>query len=76
MRDGQRSRNNQKNAYRTLTPNKKAFMSHFKLKFITTKEICQNFWKSVDKGELSISLFDSNKNDGMGSLARNNSFGF
>ena len=37
-------------------------MAYFKCKFLTTKEICEMFWKSIDKGELPISMFDVNKN--------------
>ena len=37
---------------------------NFKYKFLTTKEICQQFWKSIEIGELPISMFDPNKNSG------------
>jgi len=37
---------------------------NYKYKFLTTKEICQQFWKSIEIGELPISMFDPNKNFG------------
>ena len=36
-------------------------MAYFKCKFLTTKQVCEKFWKSIDSGELSSSMFDSNK---------------
>ena len=35
-------------------------MAYFKLKFLTTKEVCQKFWKSIDSGELPKEMFDPN----------------
>ena len=37
---------------------------NYKYKFLTTKEICQQFWKSIEIGELPISMFDPNRNTG------------
>ena len=80
MRDGQRNRSNQNNLYNlygTLTPSQRnSSMSYFKLQFLTTKEVCEKFWKSIDNEELPISMFDSNKSYGIGSSDRNNSFKF
>ena len=39
-------------------------MAYFKLKFLTTKEVCEKFWKSIDDGELPISMFDPNRKSG------------
>ena len=39
-------------------------LKNYKYKFLTTKEICQQFWKSIEIGELPISMFDPNKNSG------------
>ena len=36
-------------------------MAYFKLQFVTTKQVVDTFWKSIDNGELSISMFDSQK---------------
>ena len=33
-------------------------MAFFKLQFLTTKQVCEKFWNQIDKGELSISMFD------------------
>jgi len=77
--DGQRNRNNKNNLYNLYgmsTPNQRDSMYYFKLQFLTTKEVCEKFWKSIDKGELPISMFDSKRNYGMGSSDRNNSFKF
>ena len=35
-------------------------MAYFKLKFLTTKEVCEKFWKSIDSGELPKEMFDPN----------------
>lgn len=39
-------------------------MAYFRLKFLTTKEVCEKFWKSIDDGELPISMFDPNRKSG------------
>ena len=36
-------------------------MAYFKFKFLTTKQVVEKFWKSIDTGELSSTMFDSNK---------------
>ena len=36
-------------------------MAYFKFKFLTTKQVVEKFWKSIDTGELSSLMFDSNK---------------
>ena len=77
--DGQRNKNNQNslyNLYGMSTPNQRDSMSYFKLQFLTTKEVCEKFWKSIDRGELPISMFDCNRKNGIGSSDRNNSFKF
>ena len=77
--DGQRNKNNQNslyNLYGMSTPNQRDSMSYFKLQFLTTKEVCEKFWKSIDRGELPISMFDCNRKKGIGSSDRNNSFKF
>ena len=33
-------------------------MAYFKLQFLTTKQVCEKFWESIDNGELSITMFD------------------
>ena len=35
-------------------------MAFFKCKFLTTKEVCEKFWKSIDTGELSSLMFEPN----------------
>ena len=37
-------------------------MAYFKLQFLTTKQVVEKFWESIDNGELSISMFDPQKN--------------
>ena len=32
--------------------------SNFKLQFLTTKQVCEKFWNSINNGEISISIFD------------------
>ena len=36
-------------------------MAYFKFQFLTTKQVVEKFWESIDNGELSISMFDSQK---------------
>ena len=31
---------------------------NFKLQFLTTKQVCEKFWNSINNGEISISMFD------------------
>ena len=45
----------------TLHSSLRNSMAYFKCKFLTTKQVCEKFWKSIDSGELSSSMFDSNK---------------
>ena len=35
-------------------------IAFFKCKFLTTKEVCEKFWKSIDTGELSSLMFEPN----------------
>ena len=37
-------------------------MAYFKLQFLTTKQVVEKFWNSIDNGELSISMFDPQRN--------------
>ena len=37
-------------------------MAYFKLQFVTTKQVVDTFWKSIDNGELSISMFTNQQN--------------
>ena len=37
-------------------------MAYFKLQFVTTKQVVQKFWNSIDNGDLSISMFDPQRN--------------
>ena len=37
-------------------------MAYFKLQFLTTKQVCEKFWESIDNGELSVSMFDPQRN--------------
>ena len=37
-------------------------MAYFKLQFVTTKQVVDKFWKSIDNGELSISMFMNQRN--------------
>ena len=46
-------------------------MAFFKLQFLTTKEVCEKFWKSIDEGELSASMFEFNRNSGTSSRLTN-----
>ena len=39
-------------------------MPFFRLKFLTTKQVCEKFWKQIDSGELSASMFDPFRNSG------------
>ena len=39
-------------------------MAYFKLLFLTTKQVCEKFWKSIDNGELSASMFDAVRSSG------------
>ena len=55
---GQRSKSIQ-NVFAPNSGGYKGTMAYFKLKFLTTKEVCEKFWKSIDNGELSASMFDS-----------------
>ena len=37
-------------------------MAYFKLQFVTTKQVVDKFWKSIDNGELSIAMFNNQRN--------------
>lgn len=37
-------------------------MAYFKLQFLTTKQVVEKFWRSIDNGELSVSMFDPQRN--------------
>ena len=37
-------------------------MAYFKLQFVTTKQVVDKFWKSIDNGELSIAIFNNQRN--------------
>ena len=37
-------------------------MAYFKLQFVTTKQVVDKFWKSIDNGELSIAMFKNQRN--------------
>ena len=54
---GQRSKSIQ-NVFAPASGGYKGGMAYFKLQFLTTKEVCEKFWKSIDNGELSASMFD------------------
>ena len=57
--DNKRNRSSVPNNRFSFSPNTMAF---FKLQFVTTKQVVQKFWNSIDKGELSISMFDPQRN--------------
>mgnify|MGYP006988883132 CR=1 FL=1 len=57
---GQRNKSIQNAKYSSFGPGKYG-MAYFKLKFLTTKEVCEKFWNSIDSGELPKSMFDSNR---------------
>ena len=46
-------------------------MAYFKLQFLTTKEVCEKFWKSIDSGELSKSMFEFQRFSGTASKLGN-----
>ena len=46
-------------SYRSKTPSN---MAYFKFQFLTTKQVVDKFWESIDNGELPISMFDPQKN--------------
>ena len=62
----QRTKSIQNNKYATLNPSyeRKGSMPFFRLKFLTTKQVCEKFWKQIDSGELSASMFDPFRNSG------------
>ena len=51
----------QRSNLQNTSSNLRNSMAYFKCKFLTTKQVCEKFWKSIDTGELSSSMFDSNK---------------
>ena len=51
----------QRSTLQNTSHNLRNSMAYFKCKFLTTKQVCEKFWKSIDTGELSSSMFDSNK---------------
>ena len=56
---GQRNKSIQNAKFSSFGPGKYG-MAYFKLKFLTTKEVCEKFWKSIDSGELPKEMFDPN----------------
>ncbi len=57
---GTRNKSIQNAKFSSFGPGKYG-MAYFKLKFLTTKEVCEKFWNSIDSGELPKSMFDSNR---------------
>ena len=57
---GPRNKSIQNAKYGSFGPGKIG-MAYFKLKFLTTKEVCEKFWKSIDSGELSKEMFEPNR---------------
>jgi hypothetical protein len=57
---GQRNKSIQNAKFSSYGPGKFG-MAYFKLKFLTTKEVCEKFWKSIDSGELPKEMFDPNR---------------
>ena len=69
---GKRSKSIQNNKYGVvISPSQKGNMAFFKLQFLTTKEVCEKFWKSIDDGELSASMFEFNRNSDTSSKLSN-----
>ena len=60
---GQRSKSIQ-NVFAPASGSYKGAMAYFKLLFLTTKQVCEKFWKSIDNGELSASMFDAVRSSG------------
>jgi hypothetical protein len=63
--------NNQIISFIPATSSYKGGMAYFKLQFLTTKQVCEKFWKSIDSGELSKSMFDSQRLSGTASKLSN-----
>jgi hypothetical protein len=59
------------NTFVPVSASYKGAMAYFKLQFLTTKEVCEKFWKSIDSGELSKSMFDSQRFSGTASRLSN-----
>ena len=59
------------NTFVPVSASYKGAMAYFKLQFLTTKEVCEKFWKSIDSGELSKSMFESQKFSGTASRLSN-----
>lgn len=57
---GQRNKSIQNAKFSSFGPGKYG-MAYFKLKFLTTKEVCEKFWKSIDSGELPKEMFEPNR---------------
>ena len=57
--ENKRNRSNIPNNKFSFSPNTMGF---FKLQFVTTKQVVQKFWSSIDNGDLSISMFDPQRN--------------
>ena len=57
---GQRNKSIQNAKFSSYGPGKFG-MAYFKLKFLTTKEVCEKFWKSIDSGELPKEMFEPNR---------------
>ena len=67
---GQRSKSIQ-NVFAPTSGSYKGAMAFFKLQFLTTKQVCEKFWKSIDNGELSASMFDAVRSSGTASKLGN-----
>ena len=57
---GQRNKSIQNAKFSSFGPGKIG-MAYFKLKFLTTKEVCEKFWKQIDSGELPKEMFEPNR---------------
>ena len=62
----QRTKSIQNNKYATLNPSydRRGSMPFFRLQFLTTKQVCEKFWKQIDTGEISVSMFEPFRNSG------------
>ena len=60
-RSSEKKRNRSSAAYNRFSFSSNT-MAYFKLQFLTTKQVCEKFWGSIDNGELSVSMFDPQRN--------------
>ena len=74
-KDSTRAKSIQNNKYGVLISSSPAQrgdnLAFFKLKFLTTKEVCEKFWSQIDSGELSASMFEFNRNSATSSRLSN-----